>query len=175
MLNKAIIIGRELYESGMSLPEVSRETGISMSTLRRRFILVGILRDRTSAVKLAGKQGKTARGRLGKKFIFTEEHKNKIKQAAIMRGEATAKGFSLKSNGYIEITRGQHKGQSQHDVVMEESIGRKLNKGECVHHINGDKKDNRIDNLQLMRWEEHNRLHGLLSKRDRDRLGRYIS
>lgn len=47
----------------------------------------------------------------------------------------------------------------KHRIIMEEFIGRKLNKDEVIHHINGNKSDNRIDNLQLMTQSEHIRLH----------------
>lgn len=43
-----------------------------------------------------------------------------------------------------------HKGYvAAHRLVIESFIGRYLNQEESVHHINGNRKDNRIDNLFL--------------------------
>lgn len=46
-----------------------------------------------------------------------------------------------------------------HRAVMEQSLGRKLRPDEFVHHINGDKHDNRIENLTIMSPHDHGRLH----------------
>lgn len=42
-----------------------------------------------------------------------------------------------------------------HRYMMEDLLGRKLSKDECVHHKNGNKLDNRYSNLELMKDTEH--------------------
>lgn len=46
-----------------------------------------------------------------------------------------------------------------HRVLMENHLGRKLGFNEVVHHINGDKSDNSIENLKVMSRSEHTRMH----------------
>jgi HNH endonuclease len=50
------------------------------------------------------------------------------------------------TDGYVVVGRTRI---LQHRMVMEEHLGRPLAPGETVHHINGVKHDNRLENLEL--------------------------
>lgn len=72
----------------------------------------------------------------------------------------TPKGKAVSLDGYYTIN-----GKKVHRIIMEEHIGRKLLPTEIVHHINNDKLDNRIENLQIVSRSEHNKIHKFFSSR----------
>jgi hypothetical protein len=70
------------------------------------------------------------------------------------------------SQGYIYIWQPKHPLASkegyvmEHRLVMEKHLGRYLTPAECVHHLNGIKDDNRLENLSLLRNHgENTKLH----------------
>jgi len=175
-VNKVIIVGinksyLDLYLSGLSIPEVSNATGIHRSTIRHRLYRLGLVRSRADGVRGAAKKGLLGSGMRGVKRSFSDEWKQKISKAKLGKG----RGWTLKPSGYIEITMGPNKHRHQHTVIMERHIGRKLNSDEVVHHIDGNKTNNSIANLQLMTASKHASHHARerLETRERDSLGRF--
>lgn len=118
------------------------------------------MRTRAEGVRLDGPR-RSAATKGVKRGPFTEEWKRNISAGRSAWGEKHAAGTTIKPSGYVEYTRGPHKGRSVHVVAMEQHIGRSLTDGECVHHIDENKQNNDISNLMLMTTAEHVRHHRL--------------
>lgn len=118
-----------LYESGLSSTEVAKEIGYSASGAKYLLRRAGVI-FRNHGPR-PGKHNKVLKKRKidsrGYILVWVDEE-------SLFRENADARGYV-----------------AQHRLIMAESIGRPLIKGEHVHHINGNKTDNRIQNLQLMR------------------------
>lgn len=94
----------------------------------------------------------------------TKATKKKMSESAFEGGET-------KRYGYILVYKPKHPDAvcgyiRKHRFIMEKHIGRRLKKNDIVHHINGDKDDNRIENLLLLPTiGAHTSLHEALRKK----------
>jgi hypothetical protein len=67
-------------------------------------------------------------------------------------------------DGYVEIKVGPGQWRLEHRHAVEQGLGRNLSDTETVHHINGDRADNRLDNLQIRQGNQRRRRRHVLQR-----------
>lgn len=93
-----------------------------------------------------------------KEFIYSHKNKDQVYCSVYCRHESDRKGC-VGPDGYIYIGY-NGKLWMQHRYVMEQHLGRPLLTSEPVHHIDGNKQNNAIENLQLLpSHADHVRVH----------------
>lgn len=156
-----------LYIAGSSIPEVSQITGISLSSVRRILKKTGKLRSRADGIRLAATKGKI--GRLGQKRApFSDAHRAALSVSRLKWGDENARGVRITSQGYVEYTRGTHKAELVHVVLVEKLFGHPMPAKEIVHHIDWNKQNNKPHNLAPLHTSTHARLHRTTKRPEMD-------
>ncbi len=133
---------RRLYEQGLSTRLVAQEVGRNQSYVVYRLRKMGILRSRSEAYKADFvRRGHGTRWRGGR---YQTGRKRESKYWAVHE-----------PGGPYRL---------EHVIIAESALGRKLRKGEVVHHVNGDTLDNRSGNLLICSNSYHMWLHGRMSQ-----------
>lgn len=133
-----------MFETGKTLEQIAVVLGVSRPTVARRL-------------------GETTANKRGSVRIYGRGEHN----------PAWKGGRFISKKGYVFVRCPEHhrRGRNgyvlEHVLVMERHLGRSLiyysmahSSNEVVHHVNGEKSDNRIENLRLMTHSEHMTLHG---------------
>lgn len=98
--------------------------------------------------KECGNEFEVKRG-AGKKRVYCSRRCSTIKRTENCEGNVSfhALGYKMiRRNGNVLF---------EHRLVMEQVLGRPLKKQEIVHHINGERLDNRPENLMIMSHASH--------------------
>ncbi len=128
------------YKSGLTQKEIADKLGVSAACIIKYFKKYSI-KTRTKSENSSGSLNSNWKG-----------------------------GRRVLESGYVSVYAPNHPLRHkdgtvyEHQLVMEKHIGRALKKGEVVHHINGIKSDNRIENLLLLTNSDHIKLHAIMRK-----------
>lgn len=143
----------ELYGTGLSAYSVGKMVGLCHSTIEKHLRRKGLMRSKSEAAKAA--------------YRTREHHWN-------------WKGGKCKTNrGYIYINAPDHIKKYhpelkwkryilEHIYVWEKAHGKRLPINMVIHHLNGIKDDNRIENLVALKRGEHHKLAEPYKKRIRE-------
>jgi hypothetical protein len=155
----------------LSFVEIGARLERSRGSVYCRAITLELYRARYSAQKFSEKDDSFIKMNAGKMSLTKiARHLNRSTGSIWGRGillnvclDFRKRRKPFKCNGYIHVpieTKNGHGWRLEHILIIEELIGRGLELGEIVHHIDFDSSNNEPSNLYLCKNNsEHNKAH----------------
>lgn len=161
----------KLYvEEQKTIKEVASELGVAVGSvynyLRKYDIATRNYSESKKVLKEKGwtypQEAREKISTLHKGKTVSKTTRKKMSDSAKLKGIGRKK---YRKDGYVAIYFPDHPQSNkdgfimEHVLIMECLIGRWLRDDEVVHHKNKIRNDNRKENLQLMNYKEHAKLH----------------
>jgi hypothetical protein len=165
-------IKRLYIEEKFAMNKIAVKLNISVGKVYNRIKAMGIqtrrIGDYPSSEKVLTWAKKLGESRKG--ILPSKETRQKMSESAFKGGIGHKK---KRKDGYISVYFPDHPKSNksgyimEHILVMEAITGRHLKDGECVHHKNFNRQDNRACNLKLMTTKEHMSYHMKIRNKQR--------
>lgn len=152
-------------DKNYSMSKTAKILGVSVGVIHKYIHFFDIPAKKRNDYKPTEKMYDQIRS-LGKSWKGKKRDDNFCQKMKETRKRLNGPGCKkLRRDGYVAVYYPTYQRTSkdgfvmEHVLIMEQSIGRSLKDNECVHHINGMRADNRLDNLLLMTKQEHMSYH----------------
>lgn len=145
-----------LHEKGLSSEDIAKALKCSPLLVSKRLRKAGLKangrtysRPSETEVKLFHSRG-MCDARIASTIGFSRSVVCKVRaQLGLKPNRQRPDGSKRVKNGYIEIHRGANDNVYEHRTVAESKLGRSLQPGEVVHHMDRNRRNNSPDNLAV--------------------------